>query len=81
MNICDCRYEPILGPNYEWVGGNIIYCPRHAAVDELYDALRNADYAVWYMANHGIDGDMIDWEKRFDQLTNALALADGDGEE
>ena len=43
MDSCGCRYEPILGPNYEWVGGNIIYCAKHAAVEELYQALN----ALW----------------------------------
>ena len=47
------------------------------AASELYEALVNADYAVWYMANNGLE-DMIDWEERFNQLTEAIALIKGE---
>jgi len=49
-----------------------------AAAPMLYEALVNADYAVWYMANNGLEGDMIDWEERFNQLTEAIALVKGE---
>ena len=48
-----------------------------AAAPMLYEALVNADYAVWYMANNGLE-DMIDWEERFNQLTEAIALVKGE---
>ena len=48
-----------------------------AAAPMLYEALINADYAVWYMANNGLE-DMIDWEERFNQLTEAIALVKGE---
>ena len=78
MNICDCRYEPILGPNYEWVGGNIIYCPRHAAAPELYEALKTiAHYPV--LSKYPPIKWALDDMRQIARA--ALALADGDGGE
>ena len=49
MEDCECRYEAILGPNYEHLGGNIIYCPMHANVHKLLEALKIiADFPIVY---------------------------------
>ena len=32
---CDCKYEPLFGPNREWVGGNFWFCPKHVAADVM----------------------------------------------
>jgi len=55
----------------------LLSTPEREAASELYEALVNADYAVWYMANNGLE-DMIDWEERFNQLTEAIALVKGE---
>lgn len=34
-----CKYEPII-VNGKYVGGNIIYCPTHAAAFRLLDLLK-----------------------------------------
>lgn len=40
METCGCKYEPILGPSGALIGGNIIYCAKHAAAFDLYGALK-----------------------------------------
>ena len=82
MTECGCKVEPKVSLYRHRgainIGTKIVYCPKHAAADAMYEALLDADYAVWYMANHGLEGDLIDWEERFEKLTAALALAEGD---
>lgn len=71
---CGCRiFVNVERPEFS----SIEYCSMHNAAPALDKALRNAKYAVWYMAKHGIDAYMIDWEKRFNEVEAALALAVG----
>ena len=65
METCKCRYDPILGPNGEYVGGNIIYCVKHAAAPELYDALYQ-NY-LW-MKVHQRDGPLSTNSDGFNRL-------------
>jgi hypothetical protein len=40
LDTCGCKYEPILGPSGHYVGGNIIYCPKHAAAPDIFRFLK-----------------------------------------
>lgn len=51
---CDCRYEPILGPNYEWVGGNFWFCPKHAAADAMLIVLEEVKAYLASDDNNGL---------------------------
>ena len=86
MADCGCRYEPWLGTNYathESVGGNIIYCPRHAAADEMYEKLFKAPlppYKDGFTRRHEIAREQ--WFAKYTEwyrdIQAALALADGE---
>ena len=52
------------------------YCPRHAAADEMYDALNKAEKALDALSPKWPDfGTMVDGHKA---IKAALALADSD---
>ena len=55
-----CKYEPII-VNGKYVGGNIVYCSKHAAAPELYEALASIENdngtipeAIWNMRNSAL---------------------------
>ena len=72
MDTCGCRYEPILGPSGQLIGGNIIYCAKHGAAFELYDALTQI------MKESPCDCDTTDrWWRAWQKAEFAIGLADG----
>jgi len=44
-----CKFVPII-VNGKYFGGNIVYCPKHAAAPEMYEALE------WAYRVHGEHG-------------------------
>ena len=83
MTDCGCRYEPWLGIDYathENVGGNIVYCPRHAAADAMYEALNDIEKYANVSLTSLIDRQeaMGDLNDIIEMARAVLALADGD---
>lgn len=82
MDTCGCRYEPIIDPMGHCVGGNIIYCAKHAAANAMYEALKSRySYEVARYWKRYTKPKRF-WV-RYERLIHgkeraALALADGD---
>ena len=79
MSDCGCRYEPWLGIDYathEIIGGKIIYCPKHKAAPEMYEALKKLRNPS-YDPGRGSGAHRDDFWKAMDMATKAIALADG----
>ena len=66
--VCNCQAA---------FGGEVVHCPRHAAADEMYEALRDSVTALGYMDKHNRE-DYINWEQRYNSAKAAIALADGE---
>ena len=72
MDTCGCRYAPIIVDGW-YMGGNIIYCPKHAAALEMYEALKFARSVIQ-------SGEP--WTDTCEKVIGgAIALADGDSNE
>ncbi len=67
-----CKYEPIIVDG-KYVGGNIIYCDRHVAVDNLTEALYQC--FLW-MKTHQRDGPLSPDSYHSDSLKKLLDQAD-----
>ena len=61
---CGCTVEEVWVDSFKVAGYNIIYCPRHAAADAMYDALKDLAPPITYPS-------------RFRKGQAALDLADG----
>ena len=89
MDHCGCRYEPLIVRG-KYVGGNLIYCPRHAAADAMYEAAPElisacgtcggvgiiSAVATWNEASRGYNSSEIPCPS-CDRMRAAIALADG----
>ena len=80
MGDCGCRIKQDFSKDYSWAGAEetltIVYCPRHAAADAMYEALNKAEKALDALSPKWPDfGTMVDGRKA---IKAALALADGD---
>ena len=70
---CDCKVYPYT-PGGIYQGYELVYCPRHAAADAMYDALL---FAMSELREASLGGPAM-LETAIFQAESALALADGD---
>jgi len=70
---CGCKVRFYVDIFDSWKEGSIKYCPKHSAVDALYEAL------VWALAQLQQGGGIHDndYHMAVDRAQAALALADG----
>ena len=73
---CGCNVEEVWVDSFKVAGYNILYCPRHAAADAMYEAIEEVLNDGW---NHSYEDTWVITQDTRERLKAALALADGDG--
>jgi len=66
MSSCDCRYDPFFIPGGVYAGGEILYCPKHAAAPDLFEAATG-------LVN-SLPDNVIDWARDGIGNSNAGAI-------
>jgi len=80
---CIVVFELFLFPYGQDTLFEMIYCPKHSAVDALYEATRKAEQLAsiatdWNLTEAEIDGEMVSVYELKQWFQSALALADGE---